>query len=160
MFSTCLLTGSSPLSRGILDALTNVESAAGIIPALAGNTKIFSRFRMFSRDHPRSRGEYFNGPYENNLLNGSSPLSRGIRHRDGPVLGGFGIIPALAGNTSKPSSVNSPTTDHPRSRGEYRIVRVLSRHDTGSSPLSRGIPDRVEQCPETHRIIPALAGNT
>ena len=50
--------------------------------------------------------------------------------------------------------------DHPRSRGEYWPVPLdSSRHD-GSSPLSRGIPQRPSSVRSSAGIIPALAGNT
>ena len=50
-----------------------------------------------------------------------------------------GIIPALAGNTSRMWAVIIRAGDHPRSRGEYD--RWVTRAGTvaGSSPLSRGI---------------------
>ena len=71
--------GSSPLSRGIRSVMLFPFFGLGIIPALAGNT------RLADNQLPPSRG--------------SSPLSRGIR-RDRQV--GHvtpRIIPALAGNT-------------------------------------------------------------
>ena len=50
--------------------------------------------------------------------------------------------------------------DHPRSRGEYGEVVCNGSVDEGSSPLSRGIPHGAFAQQHTHRIIPALAGNT
>ena len=93
--------GSSPLSRGIRCGVRDDYAPRRIIPALAGNT---CRRRSAARsctDHPRSRGEYWN---EDSLLRecqGSSPLSRGIRHRRPGMTDDRGIIPALAGNTSR-----------------------------------------------------------
>ena len=132
--------GSSPLSRGILYQGPVLDPAAGIIPALAGNTIIL--FFAVLEDF------------------GSSPLSRGI-----PELCQLWdlvdrIIPALAGNTSARHSVVLPAPDHPRSRGEYHASKLCFIPHTGSSPLSRGIR---HQPPAGHpgcRIIPALAGNT
>ena len=71
-----------------------------------------------------------------------------------------GIIPALAGNTMNNGARRAITTDHPRSRGEYPNGRKIVFADSGSSPLSRGIP-HARLCGGHHlRIIPALAGNT
>ena len=50
--------------------------------------------------------------------------------------------------------------DHPRSRGEYCWPRNCHWKPTGSSPLSRGIPDDGTLDKGIRRIIPALAGNT
>ena len=53
---------------------------------------------------------------------GSSPLSRGILEVDSDRHGGGGIIPALAGNTSRNRKTGPGNTDHPRSRGEYLLM--------------------------------------
>ena len=50
--------------------------------------------------------------------------------------------------------------DHPRSRGEYSGHPSTCQRREGSSPLSRGIPLHGGRASPTHRIIPALAGNT
>ena len=73
--------GSSPLSRGIRCVAARWCVRCGIIPALAGNTSPAAEPSSRSRDHPRSRGEY-KGVYRvTGSLEGSSPLSRGIRPR-------------------------------------------------------------------------------
>ena len=132
--------GSSPLSRGIPRLLPLLRRPSRIIPALAGNTTLFWMKSSCGRDHPRSRGEYKIAEQPARMFRGSSPLSRGI---PGPPLGrlaGWGIIPALAGNTPTRSTASSAARDHPRSRGEYYNSHV----------------DAVDE----QRIIPALAGNT
>ena len=94
-----LIVGSSPLSRGI-QALPSVrQSQVGIIPALAGNTGIVYKIAGSDKDHPRSRGEYYNQRVEEFSTKGSSPLSRGIRDTYDYHAVRLGIIPALAGNT-------------------------------------------------------------
>ena len=103
---------------------------------------------------------------------------RGIRSGRDQNRRGRRIIPALAGNICALPRRVSPTRDHPRSRGEYRIAfnayadqwgssrsrgeyrpshrrPVASR---GSSPLSRGIPDTDSIHVIGDGIIPALAG--
>ena len=131
-----------------------------IIPALAGNTPCSAWLFFLRRDHPRSRGEYYTPGYHGMGVTGSSPLSRGIRfakQRGGLIVG---IIPALAGNTFQGVKTLTTNKDHPRSRGEYRIIRVTSCQDTGSSPLSRGIRYVLQGGVAPGGIIPALAGNT
>ena len=90
-----------------------------IIPALAGNTCRERPPCAQGRDHPRSRGEYADGPIE--------------------AYSTIGIIPALAGNTLMPTGFRGFPRDHPRSRGEYTDSRADSARYSGSSPLSRGI---------------------
>ena len=111
-------------------------------------------------DHPRSRGEYCQivpltrgGP-------GSSPLSRGIHRTAQHPRGTMGIIPALAGNTDFPLTIESQEEDHPRSRGEYKVKRINDFAHEGSSPLSRGILAAGLRVVRPVGIIPALAGNT
>ena len=91
---------------------------------------------------------------------GSSPLSRGIRLWSPPHGGAVGIIPALAGNTRPCRRCGWRWRDHPRSRGEYRVRPSGSSMKSGSSPLSRGIPDPDVEDSRGGGIIPALAGNT
>ena len=82
---------------------------AGIIPALAGNTKRNPVYTAMGWDHPRSRGEY-PWPFRSNMKKiGSSPLSRGIPKAVIHHCGKRRIIPALAGNTG------SATQDAPSS---------------------------------------------
>ena len=155
-----LISGSSPLSRGILTGRARRSGVARIIPALAGNTGSRCYPEKPRRDHPRSRGEYLTYCWLRNVHAGSSPLSRGIRHGVREQHLGAGIIPALAGNTASGRDSRCAWADHPRSRGEYPGVRESNASPNGSSPLSRGILARaIERC-LIAGIIPALAGNT
>ena len=152
--------GSSPLSRGIPLRGGRASPIHRIIPALAGNTWVMAAASPSGPDHPRSRGEYETNAAENGKAGGSSPLSRGIRSCTGPARILRGIIPALAGNTRTLPRRPRPFTDHPRSRGEYRIMDPSRTISPGSSPLSRGIRDIGPCRSPPARIIPALAGNT
>ena len=152
--------GSSPLSRGIPSDAAEASPCHGIIPALAGNTGVHSPPSMRRRDHPRSRGEYQGRWQWDFPIPGSSPLSRGIRYREGDRCPGVRIIPALAGNTDCCSQSPGRGWDHPRSRGEYHAMIDLDAQGAGSSPLSRGIPRPSQLLELGFRIIPALAGNT
>ena len=111
-------------------------------------------------DHPRSRGEYRRDPLDPAAQRGSSPLSRGIQWPVGTNKAVKRIIPALAGNTSSAARPAPAARDHPRSRGEYQLERENRRINSGSSPLSRGIPNWRSIRLRWAGIIPALAGNT
>ena len=134
--------GSSPLSRGILPRSQPSRVAAGIIPALAGNTSARAAARPPTPDHPRSRGEYARERAALGVYEGSSPLSRGILYPHFYADLPSRIIPALAGNTRPWGGRYQHWWDHPRSRGEYRLGEGRTRRGRGSSPLSRGIRDR------------------
>ena len=132
--------GSSPLARG-LPARNGVEVTGGrIIPARAGFTPPGT-----PRTTPRR---------------GSSPLARGLRSTAAWAAAAAGIIPARAGFTHRRPPDRGPRGDHPRSRGVYQpLCRGITRK-TGSSPLARGLRQRVLERPHHERIIPARAGFT
>ena len=138
----------------------STNSPRGIIPALAGNTTPTSTRQNLSKDHPRSRGEYFTAIAGMVFAVGSSPLSRGILDAAKKAMDAAGIIPALAGNTDQLHVLEIQRTDHPRSRGEYVGLVGGDEAAGGSSPLSRGILNEVLLPLARYRIIPALAGNT
>ena len=154
------LTGSSPLSRGILGQPGGVVRRFGIIPALAGNTRTSWCCCRWRTDHPRSRGEYSPASSTVTEPRGSSPLSRGILTAEQRAVAAVRIIPALAGNTSAQTPRAPTHTDHPRSRGEYSPASSTVTEPRGSSPLSRGIRRWRRAAGWRARIIPALAGNT
>ena len=156
----CSRRGSSPLSRGIPALRCPSHHPIGIIPALAGNTCCIVLIAREHWDHPRSRGEYQGEQVIDAMDNGSSPLSRGIPRGDHHQPCRYGIIPALAGNTWPRVVCPGAPWDHPRSRGEYRMLALTVLARIGSSPLSRGIPNSGISGVSSMRIIPALAGNT
>ena len=152
--------GSSPLSRGILMGISITTSGRRFIPALAGNTSASGDPAEVAKVHPRSRGEY--GILSRIVLvpRGSSPLSRGIRLRDGLFWVSVRFIPALAGNTTLAGLPVPGILVHPRSRGEYSSSGSTERSTSGSSPLSRGILGVLDNANYSNGFIPALAGNT
>ena len=111
--------GSSPLARGLLMTHHLTWKTEGIIPARAGFTLTGSAGSPRWRDHPRSRGVYWDMSNPAHHKAGSSPLARGLPvDADGdPVAAG--IIPARAGFTGVRLLLLRFPPDHPRSRGVY-----------------------------------------
>ena len=132
--------GSPPLTRGIPCFLLACSSARGFTPAHAGNTLHGSHQTAYRRVHPRSRGEYPYSDLTHHQLQGSPPLTRGIRSSRTIQMWNRRFTPAHAGNTPVrfPSIVHPQV--HPRSRGEYADTRSVWNFCPGSPPLTRGIP--------------------
>ena len=152
--------GSSPLARGLLPRQVVRHERPGIIPARAGFTRSVRPRRTGRRDHPRSRGVYpFNLPVKS-LIEGSSPLARGLRRHRHPAVRPGGIIPARAGFTRDRAGRPGPGPDHPRSRGVYPPTARHTPRTTGSSPLARGLRLLTAAGTTALGIIPARAGFT
>ena len=117
----CDIRQSPPHSRGIRIATCTWRWRAGITPALAGNTLFINVNCQYSRDHPRTRGEYSLKLFWQGLVSGSPPHSRGILYSPISRPSISGITPALAGNTEMKFSIGAGGRDHPRTRGEYLI---------------------------------------
>ena len=179
-FSGALTSGSSPLARGLLSRHTDAWRRPGssplargllthpgvpgwgwrIIPARAGFTECSPLWACSRQDHPRSRGVYAVIHSHTAASQGSSPLARGLRHRQSDNGRMVRIIPARAGFTSCPSDSLESCGDHPRSRGVYGYSPTDEEWAYGSSPLARGLPQYFEHAPRAARIIPARAGFT
>ena len=69
--------GSSPLTRGKLDAAADRARDRGLIPAHAGKTPRRCRRMRSAWAHPRSRGENHENVGLEKTVGGSSPLTRG-----------------------------------------------------------------------------------
>ena len=116
--------------------------------------------RLRTPDHPRIRGEHARPSESSPRTPGSSPHTRGARGANVQVPRPPRIIPAYAGSTLGSQSPRSPTTDHPRIRGEHRRGRCVRRRLRGSSPHTRGAPPSSSTSRARPRIIPAYAGST
>ena len=152
--------GSSPLARGLLLIGQDHGRACWIIPARAGFTGSPPRRPSTRTDHPRSRGVYSSQFHTVNRQEGSSPLARGLLVGAGRQRRPGGIIPARAGFTSRSPSRGRCTGDHPRSRGVYTCISIVTHLFEGSSPLARGLLERLKGFMTPTGIIPARAGFT
>ena len=106
------------------------------------------------------RGEHFVEAGDANREGESSPHARGAR--DATELGEHlaGIIPACAGSTCYRGSHRRTRRDHPRMRGEHRMIPGTSLGEMGSSPHARGALVEELVVVGRHGIIPACAGST
>ena len=68
--------------------------------------------------HPRLRGELHKRTLAIFSTVGSSPLTRGTRSNLQPRSVSYRFIPAYAGNSTSECPTASPTSVHPRLRGE------------------------------------------
>ena len=131
-----------------------------LIPAHAGKTRTSAPARPSPSAHPRSRGE--NPPRRTRIptSSGSSPLTRGKLFQVIEATPERGLIPAHAGKTQPYRPHSTTEAAHPRSRGE-NMVRLGQYADSlGSSPLTRGKPERSAPGCTSRRLIPAHAGKT
>ena len=152
--------GSSPLTRGALDAAPNGDDALRIIPAHAGCTARRPCSARPVPDHPRSRGVHVIVRLGEAEYPGSSPLTRGARVASAGGGRRRRIIPAHAGCTIQVVARGSITKDHPRSRGVHELVGEFGSIRPGSSPLTRGARGRGREDGHVAGIIPAHAGCT
>ena len=96
----------------------------------------------------------------NHLVEGSSPLARGLQPFKHFLGHGPGIIPARAGFTPQAPAPRPRPGDHPRSRGVYEHNPPGWSQRGGSSPLARGLPGTRLLPASRGGIIPARAGFT
>ena len=152
--------GSSPLTRG-KPARRGLEGMVRrLIPAHAGKTADTHRRCEYQAAHPRSRGENYQYHHDWYQPSGSSPLTRGKPARRGLEGMVRRLIPAHAGKTTVAALALHGNAAHPRSRGENLPVLHPSMTVDGSSPLTRGKPQRRRGRQRGHRLIPAHAGKT
>ena len=158
--NTSCESGSSPLARGTPVVALGDGGEHRFIPARAGNTSTKTLLPAIPAVHPRSRGEHTRRASPSSSRTGSSPLARGTlpAHRREPVPDRF--IPARAGNTIWKAMMRTPSTVHPRSRGEHRRCQHSAVSCSGSSPLARGTLIKRATVSDIARFIPARAGNT
>ena len=154
------LVGSSPHARGARLKAVDPFSLKGIIPACAGSTRKDERSVSNVRDHPRMRGEHDGKIVDADKLTGSSPHARGARMCRPKAKRRQRIIPACAGSTAPGLRLHPWYRDHPRMRGEHRVMEGVDKTRTGSSPHARGALGKRSGSRDVNGIIPACAGST
>ena len=152
--------GSSPLTRGKPRRRTCTCMSGRLIPAHAGKTRASTRRTARSAAHPRSRGENMGADMSALSVWGSSPLTRGKLDHEVGERPRERLIPAHAGKTTPSPSQPPPVRAHPRSRGENASHRSCRLSAFGSSPLTRGKPQRWNGPRAGIGLIPAHAGKT
>ena len=152
--------GSSPLTRGKHARHPPRQSTNRLIPAHAGKTGVLGRGEVGHWAHPRSRGENSAVGAVCLSVGGSSPLTRGKLRRVLNPVPAARLIPAHAGKTRSPARRRTAWPAHPRSRGENMVSDGKVSLEDGSSPLTRGKPERRFQLLGCGRLIPAHAGKT
>ena len=133
---------------------------ARFIPAYTGNSALACSRRARRSVHPRLRGELILVLRPALIHIGSSPLTRGtlcmkVIHPDHSR-----FIPAYAGNSLWVSVPMLLVSVHPRLRGELMFLKLLSKNEYGSSPLTRGTLRVNAFVRMNTRFIPAYAGNS
>ena len=118
-----------------------------------------SRARSQAGSSPLTRGKAAFTALRNVSL-GSSPLTRGKRLETDAQLIKLGLILAHAGKTRTRRPLASANPAHPRSRGENAAHPDEVMNALGSSPLTRGKPNRHHLRARRPGLIPAHAGKT
>ena len=152
--------GSSPLTRGKRANAHRGFLTVRLIPAHAGKTCPCRARLLVEWAHPRSRGENEYVPTNGDVLEGSSPLTRGKLVVNAVITWWLRLIPAHAGKTSSLTDRQTPRPAHPRSRGENRAAAEQAVRAVGSSPLTRGKRAVATTDEARNRLIPAHAGKT
>ena len=132
------LGGSSPLTRGKLQAIVPIIASVRLIPAHAGKTTVYCQDYPARTAHPRSRGENRYLHVLDNAEYGSSPLTRGKHDLRDRLTPEDRLIPAHAGKTEQGTGNREEHPAHPRSRGENSARGDKIAGAFGSSPLTRG----------------------
>ena len=131
-------TGSSPRMRGTEAYNGRAGRECRFIPAHAGNRRDWSNTPPFRTVHPRACGEQDSSHTLTTCFRGSSPRMRGT-DRSAPTRGcRRRFIPAHAGNSSDPRSIDRRLSVHPRACGEQDLLYELVATELGSSPRMRG----------------------
>ena len=160
MYNRGELYGSSPHTRGALCLHRRHRARRRIIPAYAGSTSFSAQSPLSKSDHPRIRGEHERPRVVLRHPAGSSPHTRGAQRSAHAGHDHVRIIPAYAGSTRCAASSTRVLRDHPRIRGEHFGTHRVPIDVSGSSPHTRGAPDRGQAGQSCDGIIPAYAGST
>ncbi len=157
--STSTGGGSPPRARGAAGRLHVEVEREGITPACAGSSPGSSGRPSRPPDHPRVRGEQFDGWQAFRASMGSPPRARGAGPAAGHRVDVAGITPACAGSSGRRCGQQRGLRDHPRVRGEQLKQEFGERLAEGSPPRARGAAARVVAGVAVRGITPACAGS-
>ena len=152
--------GSSPRGRGKHPRRHPKPLRSRLIPARAGKTSVFLRWRPHHWAHPRAGGENPVTLFRLSAYSGSSPRGRGKPELLGDRTAAPGLIPARAGKTSRARVWCWGSRDHPRAGGENWAARRATCPSLGSSPRGRGKQRPSDEIGRGVGLIPARAGKT
>ena len=133
-----MLLGSPPRVRGKVHPFVAEVRPFGITPACAGKSGLYRGCRSPGRDHPRVCGEKTMIPQEFGASLGSPPRVRGKGLLFTPPVLIFGITPACAGKSLRPTLSDWPAQGSPpRVRGKA-FLQWCSRPGKGITPACAG----------------------
>ncbi len=152
--------GVIPALAGRTGRVPNTRAGARVIPALAGRTRLARWPCPTAPGHPRAGGADCCERFARAARTGSSPRWRGGRSFQVTLLSANGVIPALAGRTSRLLLLELLPRGHPRAGGADARQWLENERRMGSSPRWWGghAPGFSPLC--RRRVIPALAGRT
>ena len=116
--SASITRGSPPHTRGKGHLFKVQIDGLGITPAHAGKSAMMAKVFDKPKDHPRTRGEKYNGKKNICGDRGSPPHTRGKGRDNLRTRAAGGITPAHAGKSIPCKSRYAELRDHPRTRGE------------------------------------------
>ena len=151
--------GSSPRGRGTAIPGATAPGRDRVIPARAGNGSPALPSGRCSAGHPRAGGERRAAASFMPASAGSSPRGRGTDLARELALGVLRVIPARAGNGTRPRCSSRRGSGHPRAGGERPNEGTKHRQTAGSSPRGRGTEAIFLSINPLERVIPARAGN-
>ena len=133
---------------------------ARITPAYAGKSRSPESLSATIRDHPRLRGEKVLHIVQEDVFQGSPPLTRGKGLYHPHIHALLRITPAYAGKRRSRSARSRYLQDHPRLRGEKHADYIKKPAYPGSPPLTRGKAFLSFPFFGLSRITPAYAGKS
>ena len=152
--------GSPPRAWGKGRLLPESVQPSGITPACAGKSGHRARWHRPRRDHPRVRGEKPELLVLIPVLYGSPPRARGKEQQKTLASEMKGITPACAGKSAQGPCLTDKNKDHPRVRGEKKVILQPEHLRTGSPPRARGKVQQLHPAVRDMGITPACAGKS
>ena len=152
--------GPPPPARGAPSPSSGRTDVAGTTPACAGSTLFSIAHASVTRDHPRLRGEHYERHVMTDQLAGPPPPARGAPVAQHRRSAHGGTTPACAGSTAAASRRGRRRRDHPRLRGEHRLVFADESGHPGPPPPARGARRSGGCRVRAVGTTPACAGST